>query len=118
MNSITGTLTPVATINGMLAVANALTAVLNAPVGIECTLTPVATLNGVLAVAETITGSMYVPLVISDTPAFTGEYEYTPTGDTQTIEIEGLRALENITINPIPSNYGLITWDGAKLTVS
>ena len=25
---------------------------------------------------------------------------------------------KNIRINPIPSNYGLITWDGSVLTVS
>lgn len=49
---------------------------------------------------------------------YDGSYEFTPTEETQTIEIEDKRATENIIINPIPSNYGLITWDGATLTVS
>lgn len=49
---------------------------------------------------------------------FQGEYEYTPTQNEQVIEIEGLRATQNITVNPIPSNYGLITWNGSTLTVS
>lgn len=53
-----------------------------------------------------------------DTLPYTGEYEFTPTEDTQTVRINGLRATRNITINPIPSNYGKITWNGSVLTVS
>lgn len=49
---------------------------------------------------------------------FTGEYEYTPTDTAQVIEIENKRATQNIIINPIPSNYGRITWNGSVLTVS
>lgn len=52
------------------------------------------------------------------TDFFDGEYEYTPTDTEQTIPIIGLTARRNITIDPIPSNYGLITWNGAVLTVS
>lgn len=53
-----------------------------------------------------------------DTLPYTGEYEFTPTEDTQTVRINGLRATRNITINPIPSNYGKISWNGSVLTVS
>lgn len=49
---------------------------------------------------------------------FRGDYEYTPTQGTQVVNINGLLATQNITINPIPSNYGLITWSGSVLTVS
>lgn len=49
---------------------------------------------------------------------YTGEYTFTPSDQTQTIPIAQLTASEDITINPIPSNYGLITWNGATLTVS
>lgn len=49
---------------------------------------------------------------------YEGTYEFTPTDATQTIAIENKRATQNIIINPIPQNYGLITWDGATLTVS
>lgn len=49
---------------------------------------------------------------------FEGEYEYTPSQETQIIPIAEKRAVENITINPIPNNYGLITWNGSVLTVS
>lgn len=49
---------------------------------------------------------------------FRGDYEYTPTQGTQVVNITGLLATQNITINPIPSNYGLIGWNGSVLTVS
>ncbi len=43
----------------------------------------------------------------------------TPTRGTQVITAEaGFNALRSVTVNPIPSNYGLITWDGSVLTVS
>lgn len=49
---------------------------------------------------------------------YDGPYEFTPTQETQTVAIERLTATQDITINPIPSNYGLIAWDGSVLTVS
>ena len=38
--------------------------------------------------------------------------------ETQTLATAEKTVLENIVINPIPSNYGLITWNGSVLTVS
>ena len=49
---------------------------------------------------------------------YDGPTEFTPTLETQTIQINGKTAHQDITINPIPCNYGLITWDGSALTVS
>lgn len=57
-------------------------------------------------------------IVVDRSIIYDGAYEWTPTQSTQTIEIENKKALTNITINPIPSNYGLITWDGSTITVS
>lgn len=51
-------------------------------------------------------------------PAYTGETTVTPTQETQVLETANHSMLENITVNPIPENYGLITWDGSVLTVS
>lgn len=43
----------------------------------------------------------------------------TPTESTQSISPDsGYDGLSSVTINPIPSNYGRITWDGSVLTVS
>lgn len=49
---------------------------------------------------------------------FEGSYDYTPTEEAQTISIEGMLATEDIVIQPIPTNYGLLTWNGNTLTVS
>ncbi len=51
-------------------------------------------------------------------PIYDGVTEFTPSPETQTIKINGYRGISDITINPIPSNYGLITWNGSILTVS
>lgn len=48
---------------------------------------------------------------------YDGAYEYTPTEEVQTISIAGHKATENIIINPIPSNYGKVTWTGTALTI-
>lgn len=49
---------------------------------------------------------------------YEGEYTFTPAAEAQTIAINGKVALHDITIDPIPSNYGLITWNGSYLTVT
>ena len=54
----------------------------------------------------------------SEYPDYEGETTFTPSAKTQTILTEHTVLLSDITINPIPSNYGLITWNGATLTVS
>ena len=53
-----------------------------------------------------------------DVPAYEGEYTVTPSQEAQTLETKDLRMTGNVTINPIPNNYGLITWNGSVLTVS
>lgn len=51
-------------------------------------------------------------------PSYTGDYTFIPTQEQQIIEIKDKRATDNIIIEPIPNNYGLITWNGSYLTVS
>ncbi len=50
--------------------------------------------------------------------AYSGITEVTPTSETQTLYTMNLVMPSHVTINPIPSNYGLITWNGSILTVS
>ena len=52
-----------------------------------------------------------------DSP-YEGPIEFTPTSEEQVIETAGKSVAENIIIHPIPSNYGLITYNGAFITVS
>lgn len=49
---------------------------------------------------------------------YDGSYEVTPSTEMQTLNTDDLLMTQNVTINPIPSNYGLITWNGSTLTVS
>lgn len=49
---------------------------------------------------------------------YEGPYAVTPDRTTQTLPIDNKTALHDIVVNPIPSCYGLITWDGSTLTVS
>lgn len=74
-------------------------------------------LSGTLSGSGAISGGLSVPTVAPVEP-YEGSYEFTPSGERQEIEIANKRARENIVINPIPQNYGLITWDGSTLTVS
>lgn len=41
--------------------------------------------------------------------AFHGSYTVTPNGAVQVLQTAGKLATDNITINPVPQNYGLIT---------
>ena len=63
-------------------------------------------------------GSMAISPNAGAYPEYAGPTTITPTTATQTLNTAFKSVLNNITINPIPSNYGLITWDGSTLTVS
>ena len=52
------------------------------------------------------------------TPEYTGSYEVTPSAETQTLATNGYRMTADVVVNPIPSNYGLIGWNGSILTVT
>ena len=69
--------------------------------------------------ADTMGVTLGTPVVKEyvDVQTYTGEYEVTPSAETQTLNTDGLRLTRNVTVNPIPQNYGLITYNGAVLTV-
>lgn len=41
-----------------------------------------------------------------------------PSEETQILQTAGFQMPRNVTIEPIPQNYGLITWNGSTITVS
>lgn len=51
-------------------------------------------------------------------PAYDGPTEVTPSAETQILPTTERSVLADIVIKPIPSNYGLITWNGSTITVS
>lgn len=81
------------------------------------TLTSAGTISGSLSGRQTISGNLTIPAAVLP-PSYEGEYEVTPTQQTQILNTDALYMRGNVTINPIPSNYGLITWNGSTLTIS
>ena len=61
---------------------------------------------------------IYMRVADYDNPPYTGPTQITPSTTAQVLATKGTNVLSNITINPIPNNYGLITWNGSVLTVS
>lgn len=51
-------------------------------------------------------------------PAYDGPVEVTPSNVPQVLNTNEKSVYADIVVNPIPPNYGLITWNGAVLTVS
>ena len=49
---------------------------------------------------------------------YDGPYEVTPSSQGQTLATANKSLSKNVIVGPIPSNYGLITWNGSTLTVS
>lgn len=49
---------------------------------------------------------------------YEGPYSFTPTQQAQTVQIDHLMPTADITIQPIPQQYGLITYNGSTITVS
>lgn len=80
--------------------------------------------DSVVAVCPSLSGNISVTAEVvnkvrsTNYEEYTGETTVTPSSVAQVLPTESKVVPENIVINPIPSNYGLITWNGATLTVS
>ena len=78
--------------------------------------TPV-TIRGVISTPQRIVGKVTAPEIITP-PEYQGDYEVTPSSEIQILLTDEKYLTDNIIVNAIPSNYGLITWDGSIITVS
>lgn len=67
-----------------------------------------------------ITASTGIPVAreLVEREAYTGAYDITPASEEIVLNTKYLRMTDDVRIAPIPSNYGLITWNGTTLTVS
>lgn len=72
----------------------------------------------VSAAGEALSMLMGVSINAGTSPVYGGPYEITPSAEEQHVPIRGMAAARDIVIHPIPSNYGLVTWNGSVLTVS
>lgn len=77
----------------------------------------VGRVSGGISCTGRVFGGVSKP-IMAQVEEYTGDYEFTPTRRTQVIEIANKKATADIIINPIPRNYGLVTWNGSVLTVS
>lgn len=60
----------------------------------------------------------YIQVIERAAERYGGPYEVTPRATAQTLPTDGLVMTADVVVQPIPSNYGLITWNGSTLTVS
>lgn len=67
---------------------------------------------------EAVSIEVATPIVTSTAEDYTGQTTVTPTQETQVFQTEGKRVLHDFIVNPIPHNYGLITYNGQYITVS
>lgn len=75
------------------------------------------TITGTRSPVGTLTGKLAYSVAIP-VPDYDGAYRVTPSGEEQILPTQGHTLADNIVIEAIPQNYGLITWDGSTLTVS
>lgn len=66
---------------------------------------------------ETSTGIPIARELVEREP-YEGAYTITPSAEQQVLQTKNLRMTDNVVVGAIPSNYGLITWNGSTLTVS
>lgn len=74
-------------------------------------------ISGNVSDPNRISGGSYVPEK-EVLPTYSGPYTVTPTQSQQVLSTENMKMSQNVVVEPIPSNYGLITWNGSTLTVS
>lgn len=105
--TINGSVTPETSINGSVSGGGALNG----------SLSPDASVTGTLSNGPTISADLTIPSAIGVDP-YQGDYRITPNGQTQTLNTSGKYLHNNVVVEPIPSNYGLITYNGSIITVS
>ena len=71
-----------------------------------------------VGVSQDITLGMDTAVRASINERYDGPYTVTPAGQAQTFATAGKLMTEDITVNAIPGQYGLVTWNGSTLTVS
>lgn len=78
----------------------------------------VRTLKPVAHDAHVLTRDTYIPTRPDDYSEYQGPYEVTPSREIVTLATKGHVLTSDMTIKAIPSNYGLVAWNGSALTIS
>lgn len=75
------------------------------------------TLQGTLQSTADLSADLTVPPIRGGIP-YGGNYEITPTEEIQVLETRGKILSRNITIQPIPTDYGKVTWTSGHLLIT
>lgn len=90
-------------------------------------ITSIGTIKGALAARASLVGSLSSPAALSgilsiptyiDVDLYDGPTEVTPGEEPQVLNTQNKTLVNRVVVNPIPPNYGKITWNGSILTVS
>lgn len=77
-------------------------------------LSKVGGLTGTLSAKQGLSGNLSLKVLVK-----TQAKTVTPSAETQEIYADdGFAGLSKVTVNPIPQNYGLITYNGSYILVS
>ena len=71
-----------------------------------------------MTVSEGGAATLSVGAEVFSPAVYHGTYSVTPSATRQVLPTAGMALREDVVVDPIPSNYGLVTWDGSVLTVS
>lgn len=80
------------------------------------TLQETVTLRGTLQSTSDLSADLTVPPIRGGIP-YGGRYEVTPTEETQILPTRGRILARDIIVNPIPTNYGRVTWTSGHLLI-
>ena len=81
------------------------------------TLHEIQRISGAVSGSGRVSGQISRPHTVQ-VEKYTGPYAFTPSEAEQIISIAHKQAISDIVVDPIPQNYGRITWNGSVLTVS
>ena len=80
------------------------------------TLQETASLHGTLQSTADLSANLTVPPIRGGIP-YGGQYEVTPAEETQILPTRGRILARDIIVNPIPTNYGRVTWTSGHLLI-
>lgn len=63
-------------------------------------------------------GTDFVCRMVGEADNYEGAYSVTPSSQAQTLRTANKILEQDIVVEPIPSNYGLVTWNGSALMIS
>lgn len=71
-----------------------------------------------LGADEGVTLKLGDPYIDGGAREYEGAYEVEPTAYEQVLPTAYLKMARDVVVKPIPSNWGMISWDGSSLMVS